>query len=69
MGMGEEASELSLSTPGGENDTERSQAFRFPYPVAYDVQLALMSALFEAIEHRRAGVFESPTGTVSRDNR
>ncbi|WFD44651.1 RNA helicase [Malassezia psittaci] len=58
-----EASGLSLSTPGGEDDTERSQAFHFPYSVAYDVQLALMSALFEAIEHRRAGVFESPTGT------
>ena len=66
--MKEETSELSLSTPGGESDADRSQAFHFPYPVAYNVQLALMSALFEAIEHRRAGVFESPTGTVGRDN-
>ncbi|WFD30427.1 RNA helicase [Malassezia sp. CBS 17886] len=40
-----------------------SRAFQFPYPIAYPMQLQLMTALFDTIEHKKAGVFESPTGT------
>lgn len=58
------ASSLALAVPDGADAEARSRAFRFPYPVAYDVQLQLMAELFRAIEERRAGVFESPTGTV-----
>ncbi|KAI3629111.1 hypothetical protein CBS9595_000183 [Malassezia furfur] len=59
----DDAAHLALAAPDGEDAEARSRAFHFPYPVAYDVQLALMTALFDAIEHRRVGVFESPTGT------
>lgn len=38
----------------------------FPFPFEpYDVQRQLMRAMWEAIETRKVGVFESPTGTVS----
>lgn len=60
----DDAAHLALAVPDGDDAEARSRAFHFPYPIAYDVQLALMTALFDAIEHRRAGVFESPTGTV-----
>ncbi|WFD49160.1 RNA helicase [Malassezia furfur] len=59
----DDAAHLALAVPDGDDAEARSRAFHFPYPIAYDVQLALMTALFDAIEHRRAGVFESPTGT------
>ncbi|KAK0547170.1 ATP-dependent DNA helicase chl1 [Tilletia horrida] len=53
-----EGSGLTLSQP------ERTgPAYRFPYPVPYSNQLDLMSSLFEAIEHRKVAVMESPTGT------
>ena len=62
---------LVLPTPGEhgkapENGSveERTRAFHFPYPSAYDIQLRLMSAVFRALEDRQVGVFESPTGTV-----
>lgn len=60
---------LVLRTPGytssGEQEdaSVRSRQFHFPYPIAYEIQLALMTALFEAIEQGKFGVFESPTGT------
>lgn len=60
---------LVLRTPGftssGEQEdaATRSRQFHFPYPTAYEIQLALMTALFEAIEQGKFGVFESPTGT------
>lgn len=38
-------------------------AFSFPYATPYGIQLDLMIKLFEAIEHRKVAVFESPTGT------
>lgn len=61
----QEATSLALRVPGEGEDAEgRSRAFHFPYPVAYDIQLQLMEELFRAIEEGRAGVFESPTGTV-----
>lgn len=40
-----------------------AEAFSFPYATPYSIQLDLMSALFDAVEHRKIGVFESPTGT------
>lgn len=42
-----------------------SAAFHFPYPEAYPIQIDLMRSVFRAIEERKVGVFESPTGTVS----
>ena len=57
---------LVLPVPGhdaGENDAVRSRAFQFPYETAYRIQLDLMTAVFQAVEHGQVGVFESPTGT------
>lgn len=53
---------LSIQPPAG-SAAERSRAYGFPYPVAYDIQLDFMDALFRAIENGKVGVFESPTGT------
>lgn len=59
---------LELPVPGAEAPRDdraaQSRAFQFPYEAAYAIQLELMRAVFSAIEHRQAGVFESPTGTV-----
>lgn len=52
-----------MSSGEREDATTRSRRFHFPYPTAYEIQLALMTALFEAIEQGKFGVFESPTGT------
>lgn len=41
-----------------------SRDFGFPYESAYGIQIELMQAVFGAIEARKIGVFESPTGTV-----
>lgn len=38
-------------------------AFSFPHEKPYSIQLDLMTQVFEAIEHRKFAVFESPTGT------
>ncbi|KAG0228422.1 DEAD H (Asp-Glu-Ala-Asp His) box helicase 11, partial [Actinomortierella wolfii] len=35
----------------------------FPYPTPYNIQLDFMKNLYECIEHRKVGIFESPTGT------
>jgi len=41
----------------------------FPFPFEpYGVQTQLMKAMWEAVENRRVGVFESPTGTVRHIN-
>lgn len=43
---------------------ERTGAsWSFPYAQPYSIQLDLMQALYDAIDTRRIGVFESPTGT------
>lgn len=55
---------LALPVPGGGDAASTSRAFHFPYSVAYDIQLQLMTRLFETIEQGHIGVFESPTGTV-----
>uniref|UniRef100_A0A8R1HMI6 DNA 5'-3' helicase n=2 Tax=Caenorhabditis japonica TaxID=281687 RepID=A0A8R1HMI6_CAEJA len=36
--------------------------FSFPFP-PYDIQLCLMREIRDCIEHRKVGIFESPTGT------
>ncbi|WVW82792.1 hypothetical protein I302_104803 [Kwoniella bestiolae CBS 10118] len=38
-------------------------SFPFPYPQPYDIQLDLMKVVFRAIEDRKIGIVESPTGT------
>lgn len=49
------------SGPGG---SDGAQAFPFPF-APYPIQQQLMQAIFDAIEERKIGIFESPTGTVS----
>ena len=39
--------------------------YGFPYDEPYPIQLQLMKAIYEAIENKNIGFFESPTGTVS----
>lgn len=40
---------------------------KFPFPfVPYPIQEDFMKNLYEALEGKKLGVFESPTGTVSR---
>jgi hypothetical protein len=44
--------------------TELEQAFRDAFPFdPYDIQLAFMSSMYDCIEKRQFGLFESPTGT------
>ncbi|KAK0524184.1 ATP-dependent DNA helicase chl1 [Tilletia horrida] len=58
MAMAAESKTLTLPPP------ERSASgFAFPYATPYSNQLELMAALFDAIEHRKVAVMESPTGT------
>ncbi|KAF9956798.1 DEAD H (Asp-Glu-Ala-Asp His) box helicase 11 [Mortierella alpina] len=35
----------------------------FPYPAPYSIQTDFMQQLFECIDQRKVGIFESPTGT------
>ncbi|KAG0371448.1 DEAD H (Asp-Glu-Ala-Asp His) box helicase 11 [Mortierella sp. AD032] len=35
----------------------------FPYPTPYTIQTQFMQQLFECIDQRKVGIFESPTGT------
>jgi chromosome transmission fidelity protein 1 len=35
----------------------------FPYPTPYAIQTQFMQQLFECVDQRRVGIFESPTGT------
>lgn len=39
--------------------------FDFPFP-PYDIQLEFMKKLYYTLENGKLGIFESPTGTVSR---
>ena len=37
--------------------------FPFPFEQPYDIQLNFMRALYETLELKKVGIFESPTGT------
>lgn len=39
--------------------------FDFPFP-PYDIQKQFMNSLYNALETNKLGIFESPTGTVSK---
>lgn len=41
-----------------------SQNFGFPYSSPYPTQLELLRDVYDAIDQRKIGFFESPTGTV-----
>ena len=45
-------------------DFKRPGYFPFPF-TPYDIQEDLMKNLYSAIEEKKIGIFESPTGTVS----
>lgn len=38
--------------------------FDFPF-IPYSIQHEFMANLYSVLEHRKLGIFESPTGTVS----
>ena len=42
-------------------------AFNHPFQ-PYSIQVEFMRAVYDCIENRQVGVFESPTGTVSVDD-
>lgn len=48
-------SQINLNTP---------ENFNFPFQ-PYSIQNEFMKNLFELIESKKLGIFESPTGTVS----
>jgi Rad3-related DNA helicase len=51
------ASGLSTSGAAPKND--------FPFPFTpYRIQLEFMSAVYDTLERKQIGIFESPTGTV-----
>lgn len=52
-----------MATPGERGAGRPAVRFSHPY-TPYTCQTALMHALYAAAEAGRAGIFESPTGTV-----
>lgn len=42
----------------------KNRNFNFPYAKPYDIQLELMTAIYDAIETKKIAFLESPTGTV-----
>lgn len=46
------------------NHTKAPNEFDFPF-TPYSIQHEFMSKLYEVIERKQFGIFESPTGTVS----
>ena len=49
------------------NDQNKKHFTEFPFE-PYPIQLQFMQALYETIEKRQIGFFESPTGTVDQKN-
>lgn len=48
---------------GNRNVLQIPDNFDFPFS-PYDIQLQFMQKLYFALENRKLGIFESPTGTV-----
>lgn len=42
---------------------EPPETFAFPFP-PYDIQQKFMKVLYNTLENKLLGIFESPTGTV-----
>ena len=41
---------------------------KFPFPFEpYDIQKDFMEALYNCIENKQVGIFESPTGSLMKD--
>jgi chromosome transmission fidelity protein 1 len=58
----EEASELELKL---ESEGRIVPPVEYGFPLApYNIQTDFMQALFTALEYKKLGIFESPTGTV-----
>ncbi|EQC25734.1 hypothetical protein SDRG_16396 [Saprolegnia diclina VS20] len=51
-----------MSAPKRQKVEEDAHPFGFPFP-PYSIQESLMKELYEAIDERKIGIFESPTGT------
>ncbi|XP_053695982.1 ATP-dependent DNA helicase DDX11 [Sabethes cyaneus] len=49
--------EGSLCAPGSGGE------YQFPFDPPYDIQLDLMRTLYQVVESKQVGIFESPTGT------
>ena len=60
---GIEVESSKLSRPTGE-EIESSEEFPFPFQ-PYKIQTQFMKSLYEAIEDKKIGIFESPTGHIS----
>ncbi|KAF9431667.1 DEAD H (Asp-Glu-Ala-Asp His) box helicase 11 [Entomortierella beljakovae] len=59
-----EANKLSQENQGNYVPLPTPTTFpAFPYPTPYPIQLDFMQQLFQCIDQRKIGVFESPTGT------
>ena len=50
-----------------ESRIEPPTDFSFPF-TPYNIQKDFMKALFNALQEKKFGIFESPTGTVSTNN-
>jgi hypothetical protein len=42
---------------------QKEQPFGFPF-TPYPIQVEFMRSLYDALQNKRIGIFESPTGTV-----
>ncbi len=51
---------------GEEQNLVLPDKFPFPYEKPYDIQLNFMKALYKTLELKKVGIFESPTGTVTK---
>lgn len=40
-------------------------SFSFPYATVYPIQTELMHLVYQALEHSKIAIVQSPTGTVS----
>jgi len=55
-------------SPATDSKEELKPPDQFPFPFTpYPIQEGFMRALYSAIEGKKLGIFESPTGTVSND--